>query len=125
MHKYTKTSGLDYLFTKRRMARRQNNILTAFQDRARSAGSSGIILNTEELATVYHFPTIMVKAPLVARTQAKRASAPISLPIEHAPRTLRMAVRSAAAPAPVELPVSPTAQSSPQQPEVPGNLPFI
>jgi len=89
VHRYTKTWGLYYLFVKQRIARRQNRFLAAFQDRSRSSGSNGIILNTEELATIYHFPTEVVKAPLVSRTQSKRSSAPITLPLQNAPKTMR------------------------------------
>ena len=126
LHKYTKTSGLYYLFTEQRMARRQNNILRAFQGRSRSKGSNGIILNTEELATIYHFPNITVKAPLVARTQAKRASAPPALPLEIPGALARFKQRSEAsrAPAPVELPVT-ESQPSPEPERVPENLPFV
>lgn len=92
-HKYTKTWGLYYINVKRRVSARQNKLLHAFQDRSRSDGSDGLILNTEELATIYHFPTEMVKAPLVSRTQSKRSSAPISLPIQNAPRTLRESIQ--------------------------------
>jgi len=82
VHKYTKTWGLDYLRVPERISRRQNNLIRAFQSRARTDGSSGMILNTEELATLYHFPTEVVKAPLVSRTLSKRSSAPISLPVD-------------------------------------------
>lgn len=115
-HKYTKTWGLYYLRVKERLARRQNNFLVAYQDRSRAMGSSGIILNTEELATLYHFPTEVVKAPMVSRTQSKRASAPVSLPIEGAPRTLRTPVAEEQ-PKPEE-PASNTSSA-------PTNLPFI
>jgi len=140
-HKYTKTWGLDYVMVGWRIAQRQNKLIRAFQDRARSDGSNGIILNTEELATLYHFPTEVVKAPLVSRTQSKRSSAPVSLPIESAPRTLRTALDDQ------ELPSSPAEQTynneqiqeqdqapQPQVPAVgerprtgsfPGNLPYV
>lgn len=39
-------------------------------------------LNTEELATVYHFPMMSVKAPLIKKTEAKRAEPPTSLPTD-------------------------------------------
>lgn len=39
-------------------------------------------LNIEELATLYHFPMATVKAPLVKKTEAKRAEPPASLPAE-------------------------------------------
>lgn len=40
------------------------------------------ILNTEELATIYHVPTMMVSAPKLRRTEAKKGEPPIGLPIE-------------------------------------------
>ena len=40
------------------------------------------ILNTEELATIFHFPTIMVGAPKIRRAEAKKGSPPPGLPIE-------------------------------------------
>ena len=40
------------------------------------------ILNTEELATIYHFPTKMVEAPMVYRIEAKKGEPPAGLPIE-------------------------------------------
>lgn len=125
-HKYTKTWGLDYLFVEKRIARRQNNLIRAFQERARSAGSRGIILNTEELATLYHFPTEVVKAPLVSRTLSKRGSAPISLPVEGGPRTLRTSLDARGAP---ELPAAQpaTVQETPSahHGQAPSNLPFV
>lgn len=86
VHKYTKTWGLDYMFVERRESRRMNNLINAYQRRSRGVGSRGMILNTEELATLYHFPTEMVKAPLVSRTQSKHGSAPPFLPIENIPQ---------------------------------------
>ncbi|MBU2575877.1 hypothetical protein KKF64_02215 [Patescibacteria group bacterium] len=118
-HKYTKTWSLYYFMVPQRLAMRQNKILRAYQDRSRAVGSNGIILNTEELATLYHFPTEVVKAPLVSRTQSKRASAPISLPIEGAPRTLRESVDDQKPPEPKK------AQSTDPTDKTPNNLPFI
>jgi hypothetical protein len=40
------------------------------------------VLNTEELATVYHFPAIMVKAPRLRKVEAKKAGPPAGLPVE-------------------------------------------
>lgn len=121
-HKYTKTWGLDYLFVEQRVARRQNNLIRAFQERARSTGSNGIILNTEELATLYHFPTEVVKAPLVSRTASKRGSAPVSLPVEGAPRTLRTDLDAQrTAEAPIAAHEAPGAHHG----SAPNNLPFV
>ena len=44
------------------------------------AGKS--ILNTEELATLYHFPVNMVKASLIKKTSSKRAEPPLGLPVK-------------------------------------------
>ncbi len=120
-HKYTKTWGLDYLFVPERVAIRQNRIIRAFQNRARTAGSNGIILNTEELATLYHFPTEVVKAPLVSRTQAKRSSPPVALPIDHGPRMSSPQNNAVRPPGNSE----PTVAKEAPSPGAPGNLPFV
>jgi len=39
------------------------------------------ILNTEELATIYHFPIMAVEAPFLRRIEAKKGEPPINLPI--------------------------------------------
>jgi hypothetical protein len=40
-----------------------------------------IVLNTEELATIYHFPDITVKAPLLPRVESRKGEPPAGLPI--------------------------------------------
>lgn len=40
-----------------------------------------IILTTEELATVYHFPDVSVKSPMLPRVEAKKGEPPAGLPI--------------------------------------------
>jgi hypothetical protein len=44
--------------------------------------SGVIVLNVEELATVYHFPIESVTAPLLPRVEAKRGEPPVGLPVE-------------------------------------------
>lgn len=39
------------------------------------------ILTTEELATVYHFPDVSVKSPMIPRVEAKKGEPPAGLPI--------------------------------------------
>ena len=43
-------------------------------------GADKSILNIEEMATVWHFPIITTKAPLVKKTESRRAEPPASLP---------------------------------------------
>lgn len=39
-------------------------------------------MNTEELATIYHFPSATVKTPMLGRVEAKKGTPPASLPVE-------------------------------------------
>ncbi|MDO8560478.1 MAG: hypothetical protein Q7S23_05670 [bacterium] len=78
--KMTKAYGL---FKTQRVNARKNKLMRWYRLRARqyAPGYYGEILNTEELATIWHFPAITVKTPQVKRTEAKRAEPPISLPV--------------------------------------------
>ena len=40
------------------------------------------MMNTEELATIYHFPSATVKTPMLGRVEAKKGTPPASLPVE-------------------------------------------
>ncbi|MEA2113287.1 MAG: hypothetical protein U9P63_01340 [Patescibacteria group bacterium] len=44
--------------------------------------SKPFVFNIEELATIYHYPAITVKAPLTPKVEAKKAEPPKGLPIE-------------------------------------------
>lgn len=46
----------------------------------RSLPLKAFILNTEELATVFHLPDIGVKSPLLPRVEAKKGEPPVGLP---------------------------------------------
>lgn len=61
---------------------RQNRIIKNYIGRDIWAGGPMYILNSEELATLYHFPMTEVKAPLVRKTESKKAEPPFSLPTE-------------------------------------------
>ncbi|MBN1779448.1 MAG: hypothetical protein JW816_04530 [Candidatus Buchananbacteria bacterium] len=80
----TSTVGMVY-FKDRRLNARRNNLLHEYKSRGHwmEPGQYGFILNSEELATVYHFPTDIVKTPLLQQTQVKKGEPPISLPIEN------------------------------------------
>lgn len=74
----TKTSAY-YFFTDFRKALRKRSILRRYK--RREFDKQGYALNTEELATIFHFPTIEVKAPTVSRVEAKKGKPPAELPI--------------------------------------------
>ncbi len=40
------------------------------------------MMNIEELATIYHFPSATVKTPMLGRVEAKKGTPPASLPVE-------------------------------------------
>jgi hypothetical protein len=39
------------------------------------------VLNTEELATIYHFPGMVAAAPTIERIEAKKVEPPPNLPM--------------------------------------------
>lgn len=49
--------------------------------RSRSFPAEPFVLNTEELATVFHFPDVGVKAMTLPRVEAKKGEAPSNLPL--------------------------------------------
>ena len=53
--KYSKTTA-DYAFAKKRKLHKQNAILPRTRSRDWYAGDKWMILNTEEIATLWHFP---------------------------------------------------------------------
>lgn len=61
--------------------RKQNKILKNYKYRDNIGGSSRFVLNTEELATLFHFPVSTVEAPMVKKTGSRRAEPPFDLPV--------------------------------------------
>ncbi len=74
----TKTSAY-YVLTKMRKNIRKRLLIHRY--RRRDFYQRGFVLNLEELATLYHFPTIGVEAPRTPRVQARRAESPRELPV--------------------------------------------
>lgn len=76
----TKTQ-IEYLFIEMRKNWRRNKIIKAYKKRSTTIGHHTFILNTEELATIWHFPSKYIKTPLLQKTEIKKAEAPATLPI--------------------------------------------
>ncbi len=53
-----------------------------YVNRKMSKNKKDFILNIEELATIYHYPIIIVEAPTLRRVESKKAEPPVSLPVE-------------------------------------------
>lgn len=75
------TTHRDYFFIKSRVSYITRKLMKLYKRRSRK-GSYEFMLSTEELATLYHFPTITVKAPLLKKIEFKTAEPPMALPIE-------------------------------------------
>ena len=70
-------------FKKMRLTRRKKEILDWYKRRAffyPPIVRTPFVINTEELATIYHFPGSVVKTPTLNRIPSKRADAPANLP---------------------------------------------
>lgn len=68
------------LFKAAKLLRRKRDLYRMYKTREFSLKTC--ILNTEELATVYHYPTMFVGAPKLQRIEAKKGEPPPNLPIE-------------------------------------------
>lgn len=77
------TGAINFM-KERRLRVRRKKMLYRYRWRGHwfAPGEYGFLLNTEELASLWHFPAINVKAPLLKKTDAKRAEPPTSLPVE-------------------------------------------
>lgn len=71
----------DYWFYRMVRPARQRRLMKSFIARDGEIGGPRYILNIEELATLWHFPFMTVKAPLVKKTEAKQAEPPRGLPV--------------------------------------------
>ena len=77
----------DRIFGKYRVNLRKNKLMTAYRLRSDARGRLPHILNTEELASIWHFPVeASVKAPLVQKAPGRKAEPPSGLPVS-APST--------------------------------------
>lgn len=91
-HAYEVAPNFDYIWNRHKIfeyltfgfqttwVTRQNRLIRAYKKRAMKLGMPPYILNIEELATIWHFPVLTVKAPLVKKSEVKRAEPPFTLP---------------------------------------------
>jgi hypothetical protein len=75
----TKTFA-NYIWIEPRMRYAQRKIFTRYLDR--DFDGPNFVLNSEELATLYHMPDMSVASPSIARVEAKKGGAPLNLPVE-------------------------------------------
>jgi hypothetical protein len=78
----------DYFWMRWQYTGKQHRLMSAYQNRSWGVGGDPFFLNIEELATIWHFPPITIKAPLVRKSESKRAEPPTGLPITFAEETL-------------------------------------
>lgn len=78
INKYTMTRA-NQPFKELKLRLRKHRLYELYRWRAFPA--KFFILNIEELATVYHFPTMFVESPLIRRLESKKGEPPASLPI--------------------------------------------
>ncbi|OIO51558.1 hypothetical protein COY93_00620 [Candidatus Uhrbacteria bacterium CG_4_10_14_0_8_um_filter_58_22] len=70
----------DYFYQRWSEQGKKVKLLSRYRGRSMGAGAPPYVLNIEELATMYHFPMLDQKTPLLKKTAAKRAEPPSSLP---------------------------------------------
>lgn len=62
-----------------RITKLRRKILVAFRERSYFKGTSWIIMSAEEMASLWHFPLVTVKVPMLHRAGAHRGEAPSEL----------------------------------------------
>lgn len=81
-YKIIGTSG-DYFFKWRKnaaLANRKMDIMMGYRKRLPGIGTKPIIMNIEEIASLWHFPVMSVKTPLVRKIEMKTSEPPSNLP---------------------------------------------
>jgi len=78
----------DYFWQRWEYGKKQSMVMSAYQCRSWGIGANPVFLNIEELATLWHFPAIGIKAPLIKKSEARRAEPPVGLPMTFLENTL-------------------------------------
>lgn len=71
-----------YFFTEQRKNWRKNRLIARYKSRSMWAGTPEYVLNTEELATIWHFPVTVARQPMLSQTASKKSEAPSVLPTD-------------------------------------------
>ncbi len=131
----TKTSA-DYFFVNSRVAKKQRRILYHYCGRENWYGEPPmeLLLNAEELATLWHFPVMTVKATSVETSASKKAVAPSRLPFASRGGWVKQAVKPVRGSFESKLPFGDIGVGRKSEPpmnlpgsglsQMPGNLPF-
>lgn len=73
------TTEAEYLFAKKRLTKRRRGILNSFRTRNYFTGTTWLVMCTEELASLWHFPLISVKTPMLRWVGSRKGEAPATL----------------------------------------------
>ena len=78
------TTKTEFFRVEQRATKKQKKLLMDYKSRSQNAGvkGDGFILNTEELASVYHFPFKYTVTPSIRKAESRRGEAPLALPTE-------------------------------------------
>ena len=78
---YKRKVSAHYWFPETRKNYRKNQILSEYKKRKLSAGKQ-FYFNTEELATMFHFPQVTVKSPKISWVESRKGKPPAGLPVK-------------------------------------------
>ncbi|MFH1404917.1 MAG: hypothetical protein ABIH21_02345 [Patescibacteria group bacterium] len=71
----------DYFWQRWVYRSRQTRLIQAYKARSDRVGAEPSILNSEELASLWHFPDITIRAPLVKKVESRRSEPPVDLSV--------------------------------------------
>lgn len=74
----------DYFYMEWQMPMKQRRLMARYKERKFSAGCTPYILNSEELATLFHLPASGARTPVLTALGARRAEPPVELDVTNA-----------------------------------------
>lgn len=70
----------DYFWQRWSAEEKKTTIIKRFASRS-GDGAERFVLNSEELASLWHFPQILIKAPLLKKVESRKVEPPFSIPL--------------------------------------------